>query len=71
MEQYQGSNNFYGETTDVNTVMVGGARNEMTLRFRIFLPKFEKWYFPVAEDDMAEGETKGDWLPVSCSPPVE
>lgn len=35
------------------------------------LPKLEKWYFPAAEDDMAEGETRGDWLPVSCSPPVE
>lgn len=35
------------------------------------LPKLEKWYFPVAEDDMAEGESRGDWLPASCSPPVE
>lgn len=25
----------------------------------------------MAEDDMADGETRGDWLPVSCSPPVE
>lgn len=25
----------------------------------------------MAEDDIAEGETSGDWLPVSCSPPVE
>ena len=35
------------------------------------LPKLEKWYFPVAEDDMADGESRGDWLPVSCRPPVE
>lgn len=35
------------------------------------LPRLEKWYFPVADEDIAEGETSGDWLPVSCKPPVE
>lgn len=35
------------------------------------LPRLEKWYFPVADEDIAEGETSGDWLPVSCRPPVE
>lgn len=50
---------------------IGGERNKMKLISWRILPKLEKWYFPVAEDDMAEGETRGDRLPVSCSPPVE
>lgn len=24
------------------------------------LPRLEKWYFPVADEDIAEGETSGD-----------
>lgn len=50
---------------------VGGDRNKMELMFQNILFKLEKWYFFVVEDDIVEGEIRGDWLSVFCSFLVE